>query len=183
MRRVILSAMMLGLLWLSLGCALAGPATSEPTTASSEPLITVQTPEPELLPDFTLETLEGDALSLSDYRGQVVLVNFWASWCPACRAEIPDLERYYELHRDEGLVVIGVNVQEPSGVVSDFAADKGLTFPIVLDIKGTTTDLYGVTGLPTSFFVGRDGTSQGYWPGGVTVEMLEQGLTPLLQAP
>lgn len=133
-------------------------------------------------PDFTLETLEGETVQLEDYAGEVVLINFWASWCPPCKAEMPDLQRYYEAYRDEGFVILGVNASEERGAVEAFVADHDITFPVAIDSTQEMMGEYGVTGLPSSFFVDREGRILGYWPGVLTFDLLEERLTPVLEA-
>jgi thiol-disulfide isomerase/thioredoxin len=107
-------------------------------------------------PAFGGRTLDG-WVSLNDVRGQVVLVNFWASWCVECRSEMAVLER---LHRDwgpRGLAVVGVNARENAVTIRRYAAELGLTFPLLLDSDGTMNSQYGVVGLPTTFLIARDG--------------------------
>ncbi|GIK37156.1 MAG: hypothetical protein BroJett011_09890 [Chloroflexota bacterium] len=114
----------------------------------------------QLAPDFTLKTLAGDQLTLSSLRGQPVLLNFWASWCPPCRLEMPDLVRVYETRRAEGLVILGVNVtfQDSTSGAQAFVDEFKITFPTLLDETGrVTTDLYRVRGLPTSVFINPKG--------------------------
>ena len=135
----------------------------------------------ETAPNFTLATLSGEELSLSDYRGQIVMVNFWASWCPPCNAEMPAMEAFYQTYQDEGFAIIAVNVKENHDTVQTFVDEKELTFPVALDASGETAARYGISGMPTSFFVAPDGTLLGYWPGAITQEMLEQEIAPLLQ--
>lgn len=108
-------------------------------------------------PDFTLDGLDGRAISLSDYRGRPVLVNFWASWCPPCRGEMPDLEEIQREYGADGLVVLAVNLREEPTAAQRYAETLGLTFPIVLDRSARAAARYNVTGLPMSYFVGRDG--------------------------
>lgn len=108
-------------------------------------------------PDFTLDTLEGGKFKLADQIGQPVVVNFWATWCLPCRAELPAFEEVYRNNRAQGLVVVGVDVAESPDEVAQFVAEAGLTFPIALDTSGETTELYHIQGMPTTFFVGRDG--------------------------
>jgi thiol-disulfide isomerase/thioredoxin len=108
-------------------------------------------------PDFSLDTLAGAKFKLSDQIGQPVVVNFWATWCPPCRAEFPALEQVYRNHRAKGLIVVGVNVAEAPNVVARFVAESGATFPIALDVSGETTELFRIQGMPTTFFIGRDG--------------------------
>jgi thiol-disulfide isomerase/thioredoxin len=107
-------------------------------------------------PDFALETLDGDTLALSDLHGTPVVVNFWATWCPPCRAEIPALESAY---RDLGgeVVVLGVDVGEGAGVVVDFVGEYGMTYPVVLDTSQDIARSYRVRAFPTTYFVDSHG--------------------------
>jgi peroxiredoxin len=107
-------------------------------------------------PEFNGRTSDGRTVSLASLRGKVVLLNFWATWCQECRPEMPLFER---LHRDfaaQGLTVLGVNAREGTSAIQGYAKELGLTFPLVLDPKGEVNAAYGVIGLPTTFFVGRD---------------------------
>ncbi len=109
-------------------------------------------------PDFTLTTLDGQSVSLSDYRGQVVLVNFWATWCPSCIAEMPDYETVYRQQPGGDFVVLGVNLQENADQVQQFTTGLGLSFPILLDKDGhVTIRAYQVVGMPGSIIVDRKG--------------------------
>jgi peroxiredoxin len=119
-------------------------------------------PSPQIgftAPDFTLETLDGKSITLSDLRGQVVLINLWASWCPPCRAEMPAIDAVYRKYRDAGFVVLAVNTtyQDTESDARAFVQKLGLTFPILFDRDGATSRRYNLQGLPTSYFVGRDG--------------------------
>jgi len=108
-------------------------------------------------PPFTGQTITGREMSLADLEGRVILVNFWASWCAACRPEMPMFER---LHRDytiQGLVVLGINYREGTQIIQRYAKELDLTFPLLLDPKGEIARSYGVIGLPTTFLVSRDG--------------------------
>lgn len=125
-------------------------------------------------PDFTLTTLEGRTVQLSALRGQAVLVNFWATWCPPCRAEMPALEQVYRAYRDQGFVVLAVNASDQDGGdVPAFVAAYGLTFPILLDQDGAVQRRYQVEAFPTSFFIDRRGVVQDVVVGG---PMSEAGL-------
>lgn len=113
-----------------------------------------------LAPDFALATLDGDEVSLSQLRGRPVLINFWASWCSPCRLEMPALVRAYEVHQDEGFVILAINLtfQDALSAVQAFVQEFDMTFPVLLDETGAvTTDLYQLRGLPTSIFIDRDG--------------------------
>jgi peroxiredoxin len=110
-------------------------------------------------PDFTLATAAGETIRLSDLRGQVVILNLWASWCGPCRAEMPDLEAVYTRNQPRGLVVLGVNstVQDDPAAAAAFAAERGVTFPILYDLEGAVSRRYLLRALPTTFFVDRAG--------------------------
>ncbi len=108
-------------------------------------------------PDFTLETLHGETVSISDFRGQVVLVNFWATWCGPCRLEMPAIQEQFE---STDLVVLAVNFDESPAQVQAFVDELGLTFTTLLDPGGKIQLLYQVRGYPTSYFVDEEGTIQ-----------------------
>lgn len=132
-------------------------------------------------PDFTLPSLAGEPMTLSDLPGQVVLVNIWATWCPPCRAEMPAIETVYQRYRDQGFTVLAVNQMEPQAAVADFVQELGLTFPIVLDSRGSVSQLYRVQAVPTTFFVGRDGVIRDMLIGGPMSEsFIESKVVPLL---
>ena len=107
-------------------------------------------------PNFTVQSLDGRAISLQDMRGKTVIVNFWATWCAPCRSEMPDMEQLSRERGDE-LVVLAVNVQEAKEPVRRFVEQYGLTFPIGFDTAGEVTQAFGVQSLPTTFFIDREG--------------------------
>jgi cytochrome c biogenesis protein CcmG/thiol:disulfide interchange protein DsbE len=127
-----------------------------------------------LAPEFKLETSDGHSISLLDYRGQAVLVNLWATWCPPCRAEMPTIERVYQEYRSQGLVVLGVNstIQDEPPQIVPFINQYKITFPILLDVNGEVSNLYELRALPTSFFIGRDGVIKEVVVGGPMSEAL-----------
>jgi|FLYL01.1.fsa_nt_gi peroxiredoxin len=135
------------------------------------PGLSVGAQEGSLAPDFLLESLDGGTLRLSDLRGRPVVLNFWATWCKPCRLEMPRLVEAYERHRDQGLVVVGLNLQEGPAVIRPFAEDYGMDFPIVVDRDGDVGDAYRVggvgtdRGLPTTFFIDRDGVIRSVFTG------------------
>lgn len=108
--------------------------------------------------DFELQDLKGRKVKLSSFAGKVVFLNFWATWCPPCRAEMPSMERLHARLRDKGLVVLGVDLQEGKSEVEAFVHENFLTFPVVLDSSGSAGAAYGVRSIPTTFIIGRDGT-------------------------
>lgn len=109
-------------------------------------------------PEFALANLAKDRVRLSDHRGHVVLVSFWATWCPPCRAEMPSMEKLYQAYRDRGLVILAISGDRTGRqVVDSFVEELGLTFLILLDPAGEVFAQYGVRGLPTSFLVDRQG--------------------------
>lgn len=108
-------------------------------------------------PDFTLPQIDGQTLSLRALRGQVVILNFWATWCAPCRAEMPALDRVYRDRRGNGVVVVGVNQMETAAQVQRYLSQLSLSFPIVLDEQGEVGRSYRVHALPTTYFVDRAG--------------------------
>ncbi len=109
-------------------------------------------------PDFALPTPDGKRrVALAELRGKVVFVNFWATWCPPCREEMPSMERLHKEFRDQGLAVLAVNMQESPKQVVRFMKDFRLTFPALLDADLKVTELYRVRGLPTTYLIDRTG--------------------------
>jgi peroxiredoxin len=135
-------------------------------------------------PDFDLETLGGDRLRLSDLRGQVVVVNLWASWCPPCRAEMPALQQLFEAYREDGLVVVAVNAtdQDSANAARTFVAEHGLTFPVVLDALGEASRAYALQAMPSTYVVDRRGVIREVVIGGpIRLGTLRSLVTPLLE--
>ncbi|HSD51810.1 MAG TPA: TlpA disulfide reductase family protein [Candidatus Methylomirabilis sp.] len=109
-------------------------------------------------PEFVLADLGGNRVRLSDHRGHVVLLNFWATWCPPCRAEMPSMEKLYQAYRDRGLVILAISGDRTGqSTVEVFVQEVGVTFPILLDPANEVFAQYGVRGLPTSFLLDRQG--------------------------
>ncbi|MBT3313613.1 MAG: TlpA family protein disulfide reductase [Anaerolineae bacterium] len=127
-----------------------------------------------LAPDFTLETLEGESITLSDLRGKAVLLNFWATWCPPCRAEMPAFQQAYADYADQDFVIVAVNAiqQDNLAAINEFQAEFGLSFPIVLDNDANVSRAYQVRSLPTSFFIDKKGVISEVVIGGPIAEAL-----------
>jgi len=106
--------------------------------------------------DFTLTDLQGKAWHLKDLRGQIVLVNFWATWCPPCRKEMPDLQSLYAQFKNQGVVVLSISDEE-SAKVSPFVAERDITYPVLLDPGRKVNEEFKVEGIPKSFVYDRDG--------------------------
>lgn len=128
-------------------------------------------------PDFKLPLFDGRTFQLADHRGQVVVVNFWASWCPPCRAEAPRLQAAYQAYRDRGVVFVGVDIQDTEDAARAFIDEFGLTYPNGPDHDLSITEAYGVTGIPTTFIIDREGRLRQRWQG----EIQEAQLTGFVE--
>jgi peroxiredoxin len=133
-----------------------------------------------LAPDFTLPDLEGKPVSLSSFRGKVVILNFFATWCPPCRAEMPDLEVVYKELKGQGFEVVAIDLQEDERAVKGFASSLGLTFPILLDREASVFGQYHVTGLPTSYFIDREGVIRELTIGAMNRSIIMEKLRKIL---
>lgn len=132
-------------------------------------------------PDLTLPDTRGALHSLVDYRGQVVLVNLWATWCEPCKEEMPALQSFYNKHSDEGFVVIAINDGDPAADVLQFVKEYRLTFPVWLDPTYIATEqAFKTLNLPSSFVIDRNGTVQLQWVGGISRSMLDRHVSPLI---
>jgi len=133
-----------------------GPVAAEPPPLGHT-MSPVSPPLPA--PPFSLPDMDGASHALSDYRGRVVMLNFWATWCPPCRHEMPSMERLYAKFKDRGLEVVAVNQWEDPDLVFEFTGRLSLspTFPILFDRESRIAEQYGVKGLPTTYLLDRDG--------------------------
>lgn len=119
--------------------------------ADSEPLHLVTDKPPAA--EFSLKDLDGKVYRLADYRGRVVIVNFWATWCPPCRFELPSMEKAYQILKKQDVVMLGINVGEDADTIFSFTADYPVSFPLLLDKEATVIKQYPVIGLPTSYII------------------------------
>lgn len=161
------------------------PAEPEEITGPGEPA-SVDDPEVarpvgtgvgNIAPDFTLKNLEGEEVSLSDFQGKHVFLNFWATWCGYCDEEMPDLQKIYEENDD--IVVLAVNVMETQEEVKVYVDENGLSFPVVLDEEGMMGSLYLVRGMPTTYFINKEGVILGSIPGMLTFEQMNDVLNQM----
>jgi peroxiredoxin len=127
-------------------------------------------------PDFTLTDLEGETYTLADLRGHALLLNFWATWCYPCREEMPLLDSVQARYAEAGLVVLGVDADEPEETVTEFRDEVGVTFPLLLDPGGEVQQLYRIRGYPTTFFVDPEGVIRAQHIGILGESRLERAL-------
>jgi peroxiredoxin len=108
-------------------------------------------------PNFQYQDISGNKGSIEELRGKLILLRFWANWCPYCKFEMPRIDRFYQLFRNQGFEVIAVNVGDSVGIVEAFTAEMNLHFPMILDPEGKLAQSYGVKGIPTNFLLDRQG--------------------------
>ena len=149
-------------------CVPAAAVTAEPT------------PTPAKVIDFTVKDLDGREVQLSSLRGQVVLVNFWATWCSPCKEEMPVLQAFYQVHQDKNFLLLGVNVSDDAEDAARYMAENSFTFPVWSDPPGNTLMDLGLRGLPASILVDAEGNLRWFWLGPVTEEILDEEILPLL---
>lgn len=133
-------------------------------------------------PELTLTDLQSTPRSLADYRGSVVLVNLWATWCGPCKDEMPALQAYHNRYENEGFTVIAINDGDPTADVEQFVKDFKLTFPVWLDPTYIATEeAFKTMNLPSSFVIDRNGIVRLYWVGAINTRNLERGVTPIIR--
>ncbi len=159
MRRISIGLFLgvLGLVVLA-GCG----GTGGSSTAAAEP---VALRPGKIASDFSIKLFDGGDFRLSEQRGKVVLVNFWASWCPPCRDEAPVLERAWQKYKDKGFVLVGVDIWDTEADARKFMQEFGITYPNGADSNGETAVEYGVTGVPEAWFLNKDGRLVRRWVG------------------
>ena len=132
-------------------------------------------------PVLMLDDLDGNSRSLADYRGQVVLVNLWATWCPPCREEMPTLEAFYGDYTQSGFVIVGIDDGDPLDDIKSFIEDYGLTFPIWTDPQYLTEKTFGTMSLPSSYVIDRQGRVRLQWVGAISRAMLDKHVVPIIE--
>jgi thiol-disulfide isomerase/thioredoxin len=146
----------------------------ETSSASSQDFSTIPVEVNFPAPDLVLTDLNGVPVSLAEFRGKVVLVNLWATWCPPCREEMPTLQAFHEKYRSRGFVLIAVNQGEKAPQIRPFVDEYKLTFPVWLDEKSKTSRMFNTMNLPSSYVVDRDGQVRLMWIGGISKKNLER---------
>jgi thiol-disulfide isomerase/thioredoxin len=135
---------------LTSGLLIIGCATS------SEPIAAVS----EAAPDFQLQNLDGQSITLSDLKGKPVLINFWATWCGPCVSEMPYIQEIHEEWSDKGLILLAINIGDSSSEVEQFLQNHNLSLPVLLDTKKVVAQRYSIRAIPTTFFLDKDGIIQ-----------------------
>lgn len=163
-----------GIIWLVVSAAGSSAAAGSGAAAVAAPV------SGKALANFTLTDLAGQKVSLSDYAGRPVLINAWATWCPPCQAEMPDLHDLYLKHQDEGFAVLAVDAGEDSAIVRNFIQQQGFTFPVLLDPQMTLLDRLAIRNYPTSILVGRDGKVKLVQVGILSKDAIKNVVEPLI---
>lgn len=145
--------------------------TNSPSTLPSAPT--------ENKMNFTLKDLAGNTVSLEGLKGKRVFLNFWATWCPPCKAEMPDIEKLYQETKNSDLVIIAVNVGDPKETVQSFINKNKYHFTILLDLDNAVATQYNITGIPTSFFIDRDGNVMNHTVGALSYDAMKNNVDKL----
>ncbi len=162
---ILILAILISLFAIFLATGLANQASA--TGRSGEQLIGRRAPE------FLADSINGKPLSLSNYPESPIILNFWASWCPPCRDETPHFEKIWRLYKEKDVVVIGINVQDDLNSANEYISEFDVTFINGMDKNGRIMVDYGVTGLPVTFFLDREGMIIGRWVGSIGASSLE----------
>lgn len=170
----ILALMLVGFGLLALGISFMLLKSQTVTAGSSIDFSTVPVQVDYPAPELNLTTLGGEPVALSDYLGNVVLVNLWATWCPPCREEMPTLQTFYEKYKSEGFVLIAIDQGETLPQVNPFVLEFKLTFPIWLDHSSEAGRAFETMNLPSSYVIDRNGQVRLMWIGGISKKNLEK---------
>ena len=155
------------------------PATDAPAAPADTSADTVPEQDPDQTPDFTVQDGEGNSVRLSDFFGKPIVLNFWASWCPPCKAELPDFEDAYKKY-DGDVVFLMVNMTdnqiETVEIAKDFVKTHGYTFPVYYDVDYQAATVYGVRSIPQTYFINTEGEAVARATGMITAAQLEEGI-------
>ena len=161
LKKIFNSILMVAILSVAIeGCTSKDVTSEERSTKDN--IVTAKPKESKMLsegavvPDFTAETVDGNTFNLSDQKGKVVLLNFWATWCGPCVGEMPAFERLYNEY-GEKVSILAVNCEEDKNTVSQFISDSGYTFPVAYDVDGDISTQYSTSGIPYTLVIGKDG--------------------------
>ncbi|WP_462413464.1 peroxiredoxin family protein [Neobacillus sp. Marseille-QA0830] len=169
MKKVIAAVLLIGLLTVAIVQAV-NKDTKTPETASTATAAEEGLAIKDKAPDFELKTLTGETVKLSDLKGKKVMINFWATWCPPCKAEMPDMEKFHQEVGDD-ITILAINI-DPQYDVQGFVDENKLTFPILLDTEDTVNGKYKVLSIPTSYFIDSKGIIQNKFSGAMTLEQM-----------
>lgn len=150
---------------------------STPTSLAGNAPASVNFPAP----DLDLHDISGNPVSLRDYRGHVVLVNNWATWCPPCRQEMPILDAYFRDHQHQDFMIVAIDAGDPVSIVVDFVNQYEMSFPVWLDPSSSALNSFRNNYLPSSYLIDKGGQVVKVWNGTVTYASLEENITPLLK--
>lgn len=162
------------------GCMPAADAKEGEVAATVVPVVSSVPKVGALAPSIELTDLDGNVVNLADYHGKIVLLNFWATWCPPCQSEIPGFVDVYEDLNEDGLEIVAVSVGEKESVVVSFAEEKGMNFSVLLDQDGTIAKKYLVRSIPTNVFVDREGVVRRIVVGAIPEHTLREYIAELL---
>ena len=167
------------IIWISLlivALLLAGCKEGPETTAPTDPTDTVH-----YAPDFTVYNEKGEAVKLSDFLGKPVVLNFWASWCPPCKAEMPDFDKKFEKYGDQvQFLMVNITSGDDFDTAKNYIDQQGYDFPVFYDHTGEAAYLYGVQSIPVTYFIGVDGQMVAYIPQMATAQQLQTGIDMIL---
>ncbi len=152
------------------------------TTVFMDKNVAVGIEKGNLAPDFELLLLNGESKKLSDFQGQKVMLNFWASWCGPCRAEMPEMQQLHEEYKEKGISIVAVNAfhtETSTAAPEEFINELGLSFPVLVDEKGEVSETYQVIALPTTYFIDSEGKIQDKFTGTLNYEQMLNGLSKL----
>ena len=170
----LLALIMIGFGFLALGVAFMMKPGNPAPAASPQEFSTIPVKVDLPAPDLNLTTLDGANVSLSAFRGSVVLVNLWATWCPPCREEMPALQSFYDEHRSNGFILIAIDQGETSAEVNPFVEEFNLTFPVWLDPASQAGAAFNTMNLPSSYVIDRSGRIRLMWIGGISKANLDK---------
>jgi peroxiredoxin len=166
--------------WRILGVALLGAFVLTTVLGCEQPKTEgpkTSTAIGDFAPAISVEKLDGTRASLEDYKGKAIMLNVWATWCGPCRNELPAIQAAYEQYRDKGVEFLGVNMQEDKNTVSRFVEQYKLTYPILLDQSGSVAKAYRVSGVPTTYFIDKEGIIRAKWVGEMNADVITKGIT------